>query len=86
MFSLFQCQGRVAVSIPKYNRICSADLSCKQVMLSRRTLGYRGMWPAREGSMARSGGSSKCILANKGMIHYCRRTGEAGRKPEPRDT
>lgn len=39
IFSQSRCHYCVSVSVPKYNGICSADLSCVQATLSRPTLG-----------------------------------------------
>lgn len=76
IFSQSRCHYCVSVSVPKYNGICSADLSCVPATLSRPTLGPEERRGGR--CMATRLGLIKFIPPNKGMTSSVIQPGERG--------
>lgn len=76
IFSQSWCHYCVSVSVPKYNGICLADLSCMPATLSRPTLGLEERRGGR--CMATRLGLIKFIPPNKGMTSPVIQPGERG--------
>lgn len=76
IFSQSWCHYCVSVSVPKYNGICLADLSCMPATLSRPTLGPEEQRGGR--CMATRLGLIKFIPPNNGMTSPVIQPGERG--------